>query len=604
LSLKNRRKRDRHGAGVSRGYYSSTLNPLGSGKHSRRRRGIAGPVIIICAIIAVLVAADFWLNSGKIHRGVEVGNVSLGGKTPAEARQIVGDQVMGPLREIDFTGPDQFTRTAGEMGLSFNIDETVDKAYAVGREGNVLDRLSGRLRASFGGVTIPPDIDYQPAKARGEVREIASEADHPPREADVKINGSEVEVANSRDGYELSLAATMASVNRAIEDMSGRARLRGDTLEPDVTTAEAEEAAKKARKALSEPLELRAKGKSWTVSPDRLGSTLDVTKQDGEIDVSLNRDRLDAALTDVYNDLTVKPVEASYDFDSDGNIIVKSSHEGRSVEGEKLLDAIQGGIFEGKREYHVSTTVQKPEYTTAELEAKKPTELLGSYHTNYTATSDHSQARVDNLDLASHAISGTFLAPGQTYSMNDTVSGLNYQESHVIVNGATSTDLGGGLCQVTSTLYNAALYAGLKIVERNPHDTQLPYIRPGMDATVWFGDRYGNGELDMKFKNTTDGFILLREYVASDNYIYAQVYGVPDNVDVTMSSEPVYRNSSASEWTTYYTRKEGGKVVYKDHWKTDYQALVEDGKPIPTSVVPVAEVNGDYYGPRIPSSED
>jgi len=565
---------------------------------------MAGPVIIICAIIAVLVAADFWLNSGKIHRGVEVGDVSLGGKTPAEARQIVRDQAMGPLREIDFNGPDQFTRTAGEMGLSFNIDETVDKAYAVGREGNVLDRLSERLRASFGGVTIPPDIDYQPAKARGEVREIASEVDHPPTEADVKINDSEVEVANSRDGYELSLAATMASVNRAIEDMSGRARLRGDTLEPDVTTAEAEEAAKKARKALSEPLELRAKGKSWTVSPDRLGSTLDVTKQDGEIDVSLNRDRLDAVLTDVYNDLTVKPVEASYDFDSDGDVIVTSSHKGQSVEGEKLLDAIQSGIFEGKREYHVSTTVQKPEYTTAELEAKKPTKLLGSYHTNYTATSDHSQARVDNLDLASHAISGTFLAPGEVYSMNDTVSDLNYQESHVIVNGATSTDLGGGLCQVTSTLYNAALYAGLKIVERNPHDTQLPYIRPGMDATVWFGDQYGNGELDMKFKNTTDGFILLREYVASDNYIYAQVYGVPDNVDVTMSSEPVYRNSNTSEWITYYTREEDGKVVYKDQWKTDYVALVEDGKPIPTSVVPVAEVNGDYFGPRIPSSDD
>src|SRR5215217_6300831 len=431
LSLKNRRKRDRRGRNeresASYGHYSSSLNRFESGKRSSRRRGIAGPVIIICAIIAVLVAADFWLNSGKIHRGVEVGDVSLGGKTPAEARQIVRDQAMGPLREIDFNGPDQFTRTAGEMGLSFNIDETVDKAYAVGREGNVLDRLSERLRASFGGVTIPPDIDYQPAKARGEVREIASEVDHPPTEADVKINDSEVEVANSRDGYELSLAATMASVNRAIEDMSGRARLRGDTLEPDVTTAEAEEAAKKARKALSEPLELRAKGKSWTVSPDRLGSTLDVTKQDGEIDVSLNRDRLDAVLTDVYNDLTVKPVEASYDFDSDGDVIVTSSHKGQSVEGEKLLDAIQSGIFEGKREYHVSTTVQKPEYTTAELEAKKPTKLLGSYHTNYTATSDHSQARVDNLDLASHAISGTFLAPGEVYSMNETVSDLNYQ---------------------------------------------------------------------------------------------------------------------------------------------------------------------------------
>jgi vancomycin resistance protein YoaR len=580
------------------------LNPLYSGKHGSQRRGIAGPIIIICAIVAVLVAADFWLNSGRIHRGVEVGSISLGGKTPSEARQIVRNQVLGPLEEIDFNGPEHFTRRADAMGVSFNVDETVDKAYAVGREGNILDRLSDRLRASFGGATIPPDIDYRPAKARGEVREIASRVDHPPREADVKIYGSEVEVKDSREGYNLDIAATMASAGDAIDDMSGKARLRGHTLEPGVTTAEAETAAKKARGALSKQLVLEAEGKKWIVTPDRLGSAMDVTKQGGKIDVNLDRDRLDGVLTDVYNDLTVKPVEASFGFASEGNIIVKPSHEGRSVEGEKLLDAIQGGIFEGKREYQVPITVAKPHYTTAELQAKKPTKLLGSYHTNYTATSDHSQARVNNLALASRAITGTFLAPGQTYSMNDTVSGLNYQASHVIVNGATSTDLGGGLCQVTSTLYNAALYAGLKIVERNPHDTQLPYIRPGMDATVWFGDRYGNGELDMKFKNTTDGFILLQEYVANDNYIYAQVYGVPDNVDVTMSSEPVYRNAGASEWITYYTREENGKVVYKDNWKTDYLALVEDGKPIPTSQVPVAEVNGDYYGPPIPSSQD
>jgi vancomycin resistance protein YoaR len=511
---------------------------------------------------------------------------------------------MGPLKEIDFDGPAHFTRRAGEMGVSFNIDEIVDKAYAVGREGNILERLSERLRASFGGVTIPPDINFQPAKARGEVREIASRVDHPPREANVTIDGSEVKVAKSSEGYDLNLAATMASVDSAIEDMSGEARLRGDVLDPGVTTAEAEAAAKKARGALSEQLMLKAEGKSWTLAPAELGSVLDVTKQGGKIDVSLNRDHLDGVLTNVYNDLTIKPVEASYDFDSDGDIFVKPSHEGRSVEGEKLLDSIQDGLFEGKREYQVSTTVEKPKYTTAALEAEKPTKLLGSYHTNYTATSDHSQARVNNLDIASRAISGTFLAPGQTFSMVDTVSGQNFEASHVIVNGATSTDLGGGLCQVTSTLYNAVLYAGLKIVERNPHDTQLPYIRPGMDATVWFGDQYGNGALDMKFKNTTDGYILLQEYVANDNYIYAQVYGVPDNVDVTMSSEPVYRTYYASEWITYYTRNEDGKVVYRDQWKTDYDALVEDGKPIPTSEVPVAEVNGDYYGPPIPSSQD
>jgi vancomycin resistance protein YoaR len=602
LSLKNQRRRDRR-SGTFSDFGSSGLNPFDSGKQGKRR-GFAGPIIIICAIIAVLVAADFWLNAGKIHRGVEVGNVPLGGLTPAEARHTVKDHVMGPLQRIEFSGPEDFSRDAKDLGVRFNVSRTVNQAYAVGREGNVLDRLSERLRASFGGATIPPDIDYKPDLARSEVQEIATQVNHRPTEADVKIYGSEVEVSKSRDGYELNPAATMTGIDNAIDDMSGKVSLQGEVLDPDVTTAEAETAADKARGALSEPIEINAKGgESWKIEPDKLGPALEVTKQDGAIDVSLDRDSLDGALTPVYDDLTVKTINASYDFDSDGNVIVKPAHDGRKVESEALLDDIEGGIFDGKREYQVSTTVDKPTYTTAALQSKKPTELLGSYHTNYTATSDKTQARVNNLITASRGVSGTFLAPGEVFSMNDTVSGLSYEEGHVIVENATASALGGGLCQVTSTLYNAALYAGLDIVERNPHATQLPYIRPGRDATVWFGDQYGNGELDMKFKNTTDGYILLKEYVGSDNYIYADIYGVPDDVSVKVSSEPDYMGASTSQWTTYYTKREDGKVVDREHWSTSYQALYEEGKPIPTSIVPVAEENGDYFGHAIPAAE-
>ena len=182
--------------------------------------------------------------------------------------------------------------------------------------------------------------------------------------------------------------------------------------------------------------------------------------------------------------------------------------------------------------------------------------------------------------------------------MNDTVSGLNYEEGHVIVNNATSNALGGGLCQVTSTLYNAALYSGLSIVERHPHATQLPYIRPGWTPRCGSATRR-KGELDMKFKNTTDGYILLQDYVSNDNYIYAEVYGVPDNVDVRMSSEPVFTGYDSSKWTTYYTKRENGKVVSREQWDTSYGALFENGKTVPTDEVPVAEVNGDYFGPSI-----
>ncbi len=596
MSLINRKKRDRRTGSGYEGY------PTGSGttgsRRSRRRNSVAGPIIIVCALVAVLVAADFWMNYGKVHRGVEVGNVSLGGMEPAEAREVVRERALGPLQEIELSGPDRFTRSAEELGVNFHIDATVDKAYAVGRDGNVLERLGERLRAAFPGITIDPNIDYRSDRVKAEVGEIASQVNAPARDATVKVVGSEVEVAESREGYRLNAEDTMASLDEAIDGMTGTARLRGDVLAPRITTAEAEAAAEKAQGAVAQQLVFEHQDKNWTVSPADVGASLDVAPNDGKLSVSLDRDRMSDRLAAVYSDLTVKPKNASYDFDDSGNVVVLAARDGRSVQWEKLLDSVENNIFEGKREYQVNTTVQKPRYTTAGLEAKKPTELLGSYKTNYTATTDQGAERAENLEIASDAVNGTFVAPGETFSMVQHVQDLDYNDAHVIIDSEEAVAEGGGLCQVTSTLYNAVLYAGLPVVERQPHDSQLPYIRPGMDATVWYGDKTTTvDDTDMKFKNNTDGYVLLREYVSDDGYMYAQVYGVPNNIEVEMSSKEVWMTEDASEWVTYYTRYKDGEVEYKDSWNSEYSALYDDkGKKIPTPKVEIAEVDGSYYG--------
>ena len=594
MSLINRKKRDRR---TDRGGGYQDYRAGGTGGRPKRR-GFAGPIIIACALVAVLVAADFWLNSGRVHRGVEVGNVSLGGMEPAEARQVVRERALGPLQEIELTGPERFSRSAEELGVNFHVNATVDKAYAVGREGNLPERLGERLRAAFPGITIDPNIDYRSERVRAEVEEIAGQIDTPPRDATVEVVGPEVEVGESREGYRLDVEDTMASVDEAIDGMTGEAKLRGKVLAPAITTAEAETAAEKAQSAVAQQLVFEHEDKNWTISPADVGSSLDIRPNDGKISVSLNRDRMSDRLAAVYSDLTIKPKNASYDFDDSGNVVVIPGNEGRSIEWENLLDSLENNLFEGKREYQVNTNVEKPRYTTAGLEAKKPTELIGSYKTNYTATTDQGAERAENLEIASNAVSGTFVAPGETFSMVEHVQDANYNEAHVIVDSAEEVAEGGGLCQVTSTLYNAVLYAGLPVIERTPHDSQLPYIRPGMDSTVWYGDKTTTADdTDMKFKNNTDGYVLLQENVSDDGYMYASVYGVPNNIEVEMSSEKVWMTEDASEWVTYYTRSENGKVVYKDSWKSQYSALYDEkGKKIKTPKVPIAEVDGTYNG--------
>jgi vancomycin resistance protein YoaR len=186
-------------------------------------------------------------------------------------------------------------------------------------------------------------------------------------------------------------------------------------------------------------------------------------------------------------------------------------------------------------------------------------EKLGEYETDYRYSD--SETRKYNLRLSSSAVNGTVLSPGETFSMNDNIAGLDYKQAKVFADGGETSALGGGLCQVTSTVYMAAQYAGLEIVERTAHYTTLPYIRPGFDATVWFGGQ-GIPELDMKFKNTTDSNVLIREYVTDKGILKAEIWGQPTGKEVTMRSEQDFKDTDRGiKWSTYKKVEKDGEVI-------------------------------------------
>jgi vancomycin resistance protein YoaR len=296
--------------------------------------------------------------------------------------------------------------------------------------------------------------------------------------------------------------------------------------------------------------------------------------------VDYEGERLRDGLSSVFSVLTTEPTEAGYEVDG-SEVTVTESRTGQRVDEEKLLSDIEAGLSEGQREYEVPVETEEPELTTEEAEGLRPTTLLGKYRTDYRETSDKSPERLENLEVGSGGIDGTLLAPGEIFSANEVLSPLDYNKTKIILEGKEDKADGGGLCQVSSTLYMAANYAGLEIEERHPHYAQLPYIRPGLDATVWFGVA-GGQPLDMKFKNDTEGYLLLREYVADDGYIYAEIWGQPTGEEVEMTSEPEYVGPDYSKWTTYKKVTENGEVVFDDVFHKDvYRPLVDEkGKTI------------------------
>ncbi len=565
--------------------------PRGSG---HRIPPLAGVATLACVVLAALTMAEGLVSAGVIRHGVSVGDVALGGKTPAEARVALQARYPDGSGRLSLSGP---TGTIGipeeKLGARLDVRATVEKAYAVGRRGSLLERLIGRVESPFG-TSVPAELHLRPGAAREAVEEISGRMNREARDAAVDVNGSTVLVSGAETGYRLDVPATAREIEQALAELSPEARASGRVIQPRLTTEEAEAAAREARRAVSGPLVLTAPDESWKLSPAEVGSALIVARKGGTLEVGLDLDRLRRQLSGMYADLTVKPVEAGYEVKggADPTVSVTPGREGRKIEEDELFHSILKGIFEGKRRYSVTTVAEKPDLTTARAVRLAPTDLLGSYRTNYAIVRDAS-TRVENLAISSGAVNGTFLAPGEVFSMNSEVSHLDYEQTKVIVGGQETTADGGGLCQVTSTLYNAANFAGLDVIERTPHSSQLPYIRPGMDATVWWGGPGKADDLDMKFRNTTDGYVLLRERVARDGYVYAEIWGRPTGTEVTMNSKPAYMGRDGSEWVTRQKIEKDGKVIFDGVLHRDsYEPLVDEyGNSIPTPDVPVAPVD-------------
>lgn len=561
-------------------------NPRGAKNKPRRKRsgwkpggsrfGFLEIALIACAVLAVLSVLDTLANRGEIYRGVEVAGIDVGGETPNEARQILSERLMSEApQQVEISGSDETISLGSEdLGINFNLDSTVERAQEVGRTGGIFQRLLERVKASLGMMEIEAEPEYNTELVSAVIGDFAADVNREPQNATIMLSGTQANVQEGQEGYRIDQEATGNSVRRAVGDLSGDAEIVGGPVDPPLSTEEAEAAAERINTALEAPVTFGSSDQTWELAPEQTTQILAVENTRSGVELGVNPQQLQALLPDMYEGLQTEPKDAGFVF-VDGAIEVEDAKPGQQVAEGRLVEDLEANLFDGQHNFEVPLNDgRQPEFTTQEAESMKPTELLGKFRTDYGMVKDPDGNRTYNLNIAADAINNTILAPGEIFSVNDTVSQLDYKEAKVFQEGLIQYAEGGGLCQVASTMYMAATRAGLEIVERHPHYALLEYIRPGYDSTVWFGDIYGNGELDSRFRNNTDSHILLREWVDEDGYMYGEVWGQPNNRSVDLRSEEVDKTNSSSTWVTYKTIEENGEVVEEDRaYKDTYYSL-------------------------------
>lgn len=233
-----------------------------------------------------------------------------------------------------------------------------------------------------------------------------------------------------------------------------------------------------------------------------------------------DQEKLAGRVKDLTREITVEPGEASFNIDSSDRVTVAPGKDGTGVDLESLKKDITSVLLEGvKPEVELTLVPVSPAQTTAALESMGINGLLGSYTTWFNAGM---VSRSYNISVAAKAFDDLLVMPGQVVSFNEIVgprsSEAGYKIAPVIVNNELVDGIGGGVCQVSTTLYNSVLLANLEIVERSSHSLPVAYVPIGRDATVV------DDALDLKFRNSTSNYLYIKSIVASGQITF-KIYG-------------------------------------------------------------------------------
>ncbi|MGI6704625.1 MAG: VanW family protein [Clostridia bacterium] len=317
-----------------------------------------------------------------------------------------------------------------------------------------------------------------------------------------------------------------------------------------------------------------------TGSPvERISEMLRVRKAGRNIGLRFRYDALalKAFVEGIDRVIATPPVDASITR-VDGGFEVTPGRTGVGVDLDAALLHIDTDLTKKDFGWKTLPIVAREPEVTAEMLQHINT-LWGQFHTVFNTAA---KERSKNIEISAGAVEGILLKPGEVFSFN-AVTGLRiaengYLEAPVIVNGELTPGIGGGVCQVSSTLYNAALLANLEIVERHNHTIPSVYVTMGLDATV--ADRY----LDLKFRNNTKGYLYLASWVSGDK-VYAAVYGGKrdENIEVKLRTEVTEVLEVQPEIVIDYTLPPGGQVVEKEGRKgyrvKSFRQVIRDGRP-------------------------
>lgn len=453
-------------------------------------------IIILVIMIFSVIFAILNINNNNILNGVKIEGIDVSGLSREEAKAKIETVYNAKKEEDIILKYNDFETTISQdiLETNYDLDKAVNEAISLGKDGNIITNNYNILFALLGKKNIKVDMSINEERIKDEIENIQTNIPGTIIEPDYYVENDKLIITPGQEGIKIS-----------VDNLINRIK---NTLKTAFSN----------QQYIEIPM-----GNVW---PDKI----DIEKIHDEI----YKEVQDAYLTE--NPITIHPEVEGVDFDIE--------------EAKKILE-------NDSEQYEIPLKITKPNVTMEQIGAEAFPNKISFYSTRYDGGDVN---RSTNLELACEKINDVIVLPGETFSYNKTLGerskAAGYKTAKVYENGEVVDGIGGGICQISSTLYNAVLKANLEIVERRNHQFITSYVEEGRDATVAYG------VTDFKFKNSRKYAIKIKAS-ASNGVATIEIFGIKEEVEYQISFDT--KTISTIPYTVKYiddnTLKTGTEVV-------------------------------------------
>lgn len=453
-------------------------------------------IIILVIMIFSVIFAILNINNNNILNGVKIEEIDVSGLSREEAKAKIETVYNAKKEEDIILKYNDFETTISQdiLETNYDLDKAVNEAISLGKDGNIITNNYNILFALLGKKNIKVDMSINEERIKDEIENIQTNIPGTIIEPDYYVENDKLIITPGQEGIKISVDNLINRIKNTLKTASSN------------------------QQYIEIPMD--------NVWPDKI----DIEKIHDEI----YKEVQDAYLTE--NPITIHPEVEGIDFDIE--------------EAKKILE-------NDSEQYEIPLKITKPNVTMEQIGAEAFPNKISFYSTRYDGGDVN---RSTNLELACEKINDVIVLPGETFSYNKTLGerskAAGYKTAKVYENGEVVDGIGGGICQISSTLYNAVLKANLEIVERRNHQFITSYVEEGRDATVAYG------VTDFKFKNSRKYAIKIKAS-ASNGVATIEIFGIKEEVEYQISFDT--KTISTIPYTVKYiddnTLKTGTEVV-------------------------------------------